>query len=178
MDLWIGPESYDERARVWLDVIGGHYLQNAPPGCLFAVGAYEGMPALFGELQPVGRRLGLLLVGRPVARGLPQDGSVGEVTRLVCVGAPYATPSAMLKRAAELARARGMVRLIAYHDRTRHSGCVYRKAGFRKDGVVAPRMNPDTAWGSRGGRASSAYAPSRKRRWSLDLTRDLSHLAT
>lgn len=75
-------------------------------------------------------------------------------------------------RAAEVARARGLSRLIAYHDRTRHTGCIYRKAGFRKDGRTAPKRDGATGWGSRSGRNESAVAASftPKRRWSLDLS--------
>ncbi len=163
---WIGPESYDDRAKAWL-ARSGHYLENPPPGCLFAIGVRRGAPGLFGDPVASGPLLGLCLIGRPVARALPQDGTWGEVTRMVLLpGLPHGTASATLSRAAEVGRARGMTSLIAYHDRTRHTGCIYRKAGFRKDGTVEPR---EVGWGSRDGRVSAGYAPAPKRRWRLAL---------
>lgn len=163
-DLWFARESYDAPAHAWLTA-SGHYLDNPPPSCLFSIVARRTVPGLFGP-APGPERVGLVLIGRPVARKLPQDGSVGEITRLVCVDAPYGTASALLRAAADEGRRRGMVALISYHDRTRHTGCVYRKAGFRKDGVVRPKPG---AWGSRAGRASAGYEATPKRRWRLDL---------
>jgi hypothetical protein len=110
----------------------------------------------------------MCLVGRPVARMLPQDGSVGEITRMVLLpGLPHGTASRVLVAAADYAKARGMASLIAYHDRTRHTGCIYRKAGFRKDGATSAALG--AGWGSRGGRTSAQYAATPKRRWRLAL---------
>jgi len=96
---------------------------------------------------------------------LAQDGSVGEVTRMFLEpGLPHGTASAVLRFAADEARRRGMERMIAYHDRTRHTGCIYRKAGFRKDGLAGPKGG---SWGTREGRAETQNTP--KRRWVLDL---------
>jgi len=162
-ELYLAREPYDDDAKAWL-ARSGHYLDNPPPGALFCVVARRAVPGLFGPVG--GGRVGMVLVGRPVARALPQDGSVGEVTRLVCVDAPYGTPSALLRAAAEEATRRGMAAIISYHDRTKHTGCVYRKAGFRKDGVVEPKPG---AWGSRTGRRSANYDAAPKRRWRLDL---------
>ena len=145
-----------------------HYLAAPPPGCLFAVAVRELVPGLFGPV-PAGRLMGVCLVGRPVARMLPQDGTVGEVTRLVLDGCPYGTASALLRYAAAVARERGMEALISYHDRTRHTGCIYRKAGFRKDGGHGGTSV--AGWASRPGRAQGASSQSTpKRRWRLDLT--------
>nr|AKH47311.1 hypothetical protein [uncultured marine virus] len=166
MSPWIGLISYTHAARAWLQS-KNHYLGNAPPGCLYAVGVAEPQPGLFVEPQP-GRRTGICLVSRPVARGLPQDGSMGEVTRLwLEPGLPYGTASAVLRYAAELGRARGLSCLISYHDRTRHTGCIYRKAGFKKWGTTAAKAG--AAWGSRSGRAAATYKATPKRRWRLDL---------
>lgn len=88
-------------------------------------------------------------------------------------GLPHGTASMVLRRAAEIARARGMVTLIAYHDRTRHTGCIYRKAGFRKDGV-SQHSARSSGWGNRSGRKSGALANTPKRRWRLDLTCEVS----
>ena len=165
--LCIQRETYDDHAKTWLGN-SGHYLENPPPGCLFCVVVREGSDDLFGGTMPTGGILGMCLVGRPVARALPQDGSVGEITRMVLLGGlPHGTASSVLKRAADYARSRGMERLIAYHDRTRHTGCIYRKAGFKKDGKTAPSSGD--GWGSRAGRVSASYEPTGKQRWVLWL---------
>jgi len=57
--------------------------------------------------------------------------------------------------------------LIAYHDRTRHTGCIYKKAGFRKDGTSL--YTGQLGWGSREGRQSATNPATPKRRWRLDL---------
>lgn len=168
MTLWIGRESYDDDAKRWLGR-SGHYLENPPPGCILCIVVRDGGGQnLFGESAPSGPRLGLCLVGRPIARMLPQDGSVGEITRMVLLpGLPHGTASAVLRHAGEVGRLRGMTSLIAYHDRTRHTGCIYRKAGFRKDGSTTPSAG--LAWGSRSGRVSADLPATSKRRWRLDL---------
>lgn len=160
---------YGEVERAWLDRVGKHYLQNAPPGALFAVGVRRAVPGLFGEPVGEGPLLGLCLVGRPVSPKIAQDGSIGEVTRMVLVpGLPHGTASMVLRRVAEIARARGMLALIAYHDRTRHTGCIYRKAGFRRDGVS---RHVGRGWATRPGRKSGEYEQTAKRRWRLDLVK-------
>lgn len=167
MTLWIGPVPYNATAKAWL-AASGHYLDNPPPGALYAVGVREAAPGLAGIEVGVGPLLGLCLIGRPTARALSQTGSLGEVTRMVLApGLPHGTASAVLRFAAQLGRARGVASLIAYHDRTRHTGCIYRKAGFRKDGTTLPKPG---AWASRPGRKSGDYAPAAKRRWRLDLS--------
>lgn len=169
--LWIGPVPYDSRAKRYLTA-SDHYLDNPPPGALFAIGVRDGANGLFDEPIGVGELLGLCVVGRPVARALAQDGSVGEVTRLhLRVGLPHGTASSVLRRAGEVARARGMRALIAYHDRTRHTGCVYRKAGFRRDGVTEPKRTERSGWGSRRRSQSAIEASSTpKRRWRLSVS--------
>ena len=166
--IWIGRVSYDGDAKKWLQSTD-HYLGNAPPGCLFAVGVHALRPVLFDDIPVAdGPLLGLCLVSRPVARMLAQDGSVGEVTRLwLTPGLPYGTASAILREAAKIATSRGMASLISYHDRARHSGCIYRKAGFRKDGITTPS---GAGWASRS-RSDSAVAAGKtsKRRWLLTL---------
>ena len=158
-------ESYTDDIRDWLGRTD-HYLDNPPIGCLYAVGVRLMVPGLFGSVA-AGPLVGLCLVGRPTARMLPQDGSVGEVTRLwLSPGLPHGTASACLRYAADVARSRGMVALISYHDRTRHTGCIYRKAGFRKDGTTRPSA---TGWASRDRPASASAGSTPKRRWRLDL---------
>ena len=167
-DIWIGRVSYDSEAKAWLQATD-HYLGNAPPGAMFAVGVRRSEPMLFDDLPvAVGPLLGLCLVSRPIARMLPQDGSIGEVTRLwLDPSLPYGTASRVLLHAADVARSRGMAALISYHDRSRHSGCIYRKAGFRKDGTTTPSGK---GWGSRKRSDSAVSAGSTsKRRWRLAL---------
>jgi hypothetical protein len=158
-------EPYTAQIRAWLDA-GGHYLANAPPGAILCVTVRRLAPGLW-QPTPAGELVGVCLVGRPVARALPQDGSWGEVTRLYLLpGLPHGTASATIRYAAWSAAAQGLRVLISYHDRTRHSGCIYRKAGFRRDGTTTP---PALGWGSRAGRTSADYAPTPKRRWRIDL---------
>ena len=127
--------SYTASVRRWLNR-QDHYLDNAPPGCLVCVVVLTGY-----------RLQGILLVGRPAARGLPQDGSWGEITRLwLEPGLPHGTASAVIRFAISLCRVRGMKRLISYHDRTRHTGCIYKKAGMRKECTTDPGR---TNWGNR-----------------------------
>jgi len=169
-EVWIGAVPYTAGLRQWMNA-GGHYLNNAPPGCLYAVAVMHATDGLFDEPVGDGVVRGLCIVGRPVARALPQDGSVGEVTRLYLEpGLPYGTASAVLRAAGQIGRERGMQRLISYHDRTRHTGCIYKKAGFKRDGVVA---NAGKGWASRN-RSQSAIqaAVTPKRRWKLELTKE------
>lgn len=159
--------SYTRALKRWLNR-QSHYLENAPPGCLVCATVGDGM-----------RLQGIILIGRPRARGLPQDGSVGEITCLWLEdGLPRGTASALILFAFDLCRARGgMKRVISYHDRTRHTGCIYRKAGMRKNGVANPLAN---GWASRlrrelplfgiiEERVSGALEGTPKRRWVIDL---------
>lgn len=161
----IDPEPYGPAHKRML--ASSHYLALPPPGCLFCVGVRPAGAGLF-DVEADGPLVGCCLVGRPVARMLPQDGSVGEIVRLVLAdGLPYGMASRVLLRAADIARARRMESLIAYHDRTRHTGCVYRKAGFRRDGTTQPAAG--AGWGSRAGRVSAKQERTPKRRWRLTL---------
>ena len=158
-------EPYTDKIRALLNA-SDHYLQNATPGALFVVCVRDMIPALFGE-APGGTWRGVCVVGRPTAPALPQDGSWGEVTRLwLAPSCPHGTASAVLRRAFEHAAARGIETVIAYHDRTRHTGCVYRKAGMRKD--IASNHS-GTGWASRPGRTSGDLPNTPKRRWRIDL---------
>lgn len=166
--LWCGTRSYDDRTKEWLGK-SGHYLDAPPPGCLVAISLESLTRGLFGPV-PSGELLGLSVLGRPVARNLPQGGGWAELTRFVLTpGLPRETASHVLRVAAEIwfGRPRAEV-LISYHDRSRHSGCIYRKAGFRKDGVTRAGTRRGS-WSSRPGReqAASSEVPS-KRRWRLD----------
>ncbi len=167
MELWIGRITYGPPERLWMNR-HGHYLSNAPPSCLFCIGVHERGTDLVGGDIGVGPILGMCTVGRPVARMLPQDGSVGEITRMYLInGLPHGTASAVLRACVERARRREMKTLIAYHDRTRHTGCIYRKAGFKKDGLTAAATGK--GWGTREGRVSAEYEATPKRRWAIHL---------
>lgn len=145
---------YTADIRAWL-AGSDHYLGYTPPGCVLAFGYWE-HPA-----QPI---KGLILLGRPSARALPQDGSWLEITRLYLEpGAPYGTASELIRYAIRIAFQLGTRTVISYHDRTRHSGCIYRKAGMRKDGVTEGRIRA----GGRTG-ASVATGATSKRRWRID----------
>ena len=158
--------AYTASLRKWLNR-QDHYLGNAPPGCMICVVVQSGL-----------RLQGILLVGRPTAPKLPQDGSWGEITRLwLEPGLPHGTASAVIRFVIELCRKRGMKRLISYHDRTRHTGCIYRKAGMRKDGIT---LSPAHGWASRPSRElplfgiterrkSGYLVATPKRRWAIDL---------
>lgn len=120
--------------------------------------------------------MGLAVIGRPVARMLPQDGSVGELLRFVLEpGLPRWTASYVLRVAVETfarwvsPRRRMADAMITYHDRSRHSGCIYRKAGFRKNGTTRAGTRRGS-WGTRPDReqAVSSEEPN-KRRWRIDL---------
>lgn len=96
---------------------------------------------------------------------------MGEVKRMVLLpGLPHGTASAVLRASGEAFRASGGQVLISYHDRTRHTGCIYKKAGFKRDGVTTPPSANAKGWATRAGSATapaSQHTP--KRRWRLDL---------
>jgi hypothetical protein len=164
---WYRAEPYTAALRAWLGMTD-HYLGNPPPGAMFAVAVRLVTPGLFGP-EPGGELVGLVVVGRPIAPGLPQDGTTGQILRMwLAPGLPHGTASEVLRFTAWVAAGRGVESLITYHDRTRHTGCAYRKAGFRKDGVTHPGA---LGWGSRDGRVSGGLAPTPKRRWRFDLRR-------
>ena len=165
--IHIGCESYDDATKAWL-AKSGHYLDNPPPGAIMCAVVRSVGADLFGHPVGVGERLGLCLLGRPVARRLPQDGTWCEITRFVLVdGLPKGTASSVLRWVFDECRRRGIKTVISYHDRTRHTGCIYRKAGMRKDGATVPTKGG--AWGTRANRKSATLPPTSKRRWRLDI---------
>lgn len=172
--LWAGRRSYDDEAKAYL-ARSGHYLDDPPPGAFLAVGLEMLTRGLFGDV-PDGRLIGLGVIGRPIARMLPQDGSCGELLRFVIdPGLPRCTASHLLRVAVEAFAAwrspRGVTprSLITYHDRSRHSGCIYRKAAFRRDGVSRAGTRRGS-WGTRPDRDDAVAAQvTSKRRWRIDL---------
>lgn len=162
LGFWCGTRRYDDATKDWI-ARSGHYLDAPPPGALMVVSLEPFAPGLFGPV-PSGALHGLAVLGRPVARNLPQDSTWAELTRFVLAREleKMRVASLVLRVAAELWFGRPRAeRLISYHDRSRHSGCIYRKAGFRKDGVTRAGTRRGT-WGSRGG--ESRRSPRRRRR--------------
>jgi hypothetical protein len=131
---------------------------GAPRGWKFGLGAYNG-----SEL------VGVLTVGRPVARLLDDGGATLEVTRIctdrLCPGALRSNViSQLVARAARHARTLGASRLISY-TLASESGSSLRACGFVVDGTT------------RGGRWSRAGRPRSdqgvldpKVRWRLELS--------
>lgn len=167
LGLWCGTRAYDMHARQWL-AKSGHYLDAPPPGCLVCVSLETFTEGLFGPV-PSGDLRGLALLGRPIARSLPQDGTWAELTRFVLAPSlAKGTASRVLMVAAEVwARRPDADRMITYHDRTRHSGCIYKKAGFVKDGFTRKGTRRGS-WGTRPGREQGVSSETNnKRRWRL-----------
>lgn len=110
-------------ARAYVDRVHRHH--RAPQGGLFAIGA-----ASDGEV------VGVVIVGRPVARMLDDDWTC-EVTRLASDGSPNVC--SMLYRAAwRAARAMGYRRLVTY-TLASEPGSSLLGAGFRVVGEVRGR---------------------------------------
>jgi hypothetical protein len=157
-------EPYTRAMRDWL-ASTDHYLGRPPSGAMFCVAVREMEPGLFGP-TPSGAVFGLAVVGRPIARKLPQDGTAAELLRLwLAPGLPYGTASRVILYAADVCRARGVRVLYTYHDRSRHTGCIYRKAGFTREHATEPRR--DAGWNTRTERAPTEAGS--RRRWRLDL---------
>lgn len=102
-----------------------HRHHKAPVGALFAIGAaYEG------------RIVGVVMVGRPVAR-MADNGWTVEVTRLASDGTAN-VPSMLYRAAWRAARAMGYRKLITYTLQT-EPGTSLRAAGFQLVGEVTKR---------------------------------------
>jgi len=132
-------------------VLSFHRHSKPVRGARFAIGASDG-----NEL------MGVILVGRPVARRL-QDGMTAEVTRC-CVRdtAPKGTPSFLYAASWRAWRAMGGSRLITYTLQD-ESGTSLRGAGFK---VVAELpANDPRMWQSRHGRDWQAVVGQMKLRW-------------
>jgi hypothetical protein len=128
-----------------------HRHNAAPVGGVFAVGASDGA-----------RLVGVAIVGRPVARGL-QDGGTLEVTRCCVVDdAPKGTPSALYAACWRAALALGWRRLVTYTLQA-ESGASLRGAGWR---VIAEREAREPAqWQSRPGREWQSVVGQAKLLW-------------
>lgn len=123
MSLTITPVTLGE-ARALVDQIHRHH--RAPQGGLFAIGAAAGDEVV-----------GVVIVGRPVARG-NQDDYTCEVTRLAVKDDQPNACSILYAAAWRAARAMGYRRLITY-TLTTEPGTSLRAVGFKCVGEVTGR---------------------------------------
>ena len=115
--LELQPITFSEAA----EFVRLHHRHHPPPlSWRFGCAVNDGGPGA--------RVVGVVIVGRPVARHLDQDGFTAEVTRLCTDGTPNAA-SMLLRAAWRAARALGYRRLITY-TLTSESGTSLRAAGF------------------------------------------------
>lgn len=175
--LWVGEVSYTDAVKKWIRVTAKHYLGKPPPGCFFAIALRPMIGGLFGDVPSDVTLFGAAVVGRPAARNLPQDGSWGELTRFALddtQGLPKGVASRVLEVTMQhFAKRAGAKEFISYHDRSRHSGCIYKKAGMKKDGTTRKGTRRGT-WKSRPGReqaAASEVENKRRWRWSVPTCR-------
>lgn len=121
-DLRAAPITLKE-ARRW---IAEHHRHNDPPQ-----GWLWGCQAVSGD-----RRVGVVVVGRPVARHL-DDGQTVEIIRCCTDGTPNAC-SFLYGRAKRAAIALGYQRIVTY-TLGREPGASLRAAGFTEDAQLPPR---------------------------------------
>lgn len=126
--FWVVPVSFQQAGAY---VNGFHRHHARPQGHKFSLGLVD----------QDGRRVGVAIIGRPVARHF-DDGWGLEVTRLATDGSPNAC-SALYAAAWRAARAQGYRRLITY-TQDGESGASLRAAGFRKIAVRAARPGWNT----------------------------------
>ena len=133
-----------------------HHRHNSPPR-----GARYAIEAVFG-----GEVVGVVIVGRPVAR-LLDDGMTCEVIRCcVRAGAPPNTPSYLYGAARRVWQSWGGRKVITYTLES-EPGDSLRGAGFA---AVAKTKREPKGWGRKErGRAVSATDGQSKTRWQLDL---------
>jgi len=133
--------------------IASHHRHNKPvQGAKFAFGASDGQ-----------RLVGVVTVGRPVARKL-DDGFTAEVTRC-CVldDAPKGTPSFLYSRAWRAWAAMGGARMVTY-TLPSESGASLRGAGWRVVGQ-SPAWKEGKGWTTRPGRDWQPVQGQGKLRW-------------
>jgi hypothetical protein len=106
-----------------------HHRHNRPPlSALFALGAHCD-----------GQLVGVVMVGRPIAR-MMQDGHTAEVTRCcVLEGAPMGTCSFLYARARRAAAALGYDRVLTY-TLASETGASLRGAGWQPVAKVRARQ--------------------------------------
>jgi hypothetical protein len=137
--------------------IASFHRHNKPVvGAKFAFGASVG-----------DRLVGVVTVGRPVARKL-DDGFTAEVTRC-CVldDAPKGTPSFLYSRAWRAWAAMGGQKMVTYTLQT-ESGASLRGAGWRVIGQ-SPGWAEGKGWTTRPGREWQSATGQAKFRWEATL---------
>jgi len=110
------------------DFVQLHHRHSKPPvGHKFSIGL----------INDEGSLIGVVIVGRPVARGL-DDGFCAEVTRCCTDGSKNAC-SQLYGAARRAARAMGYIKIITY-TRADEGGGSLRGAGWSIDGQVRGRL--------------------------------------
>ena len=136
------------------DFVKDHHRHNAPPqGHKFSIG-----------LLREGKLVGVVMVGRPIARR-QDDGSTAEITRCcVLEGNPTAN-SARYAAAWRAARSMGYDRIIT-STRPSESGARLRAAGFVQVGMTEAKKN---GWSvpSRPREKAEKYPEGRKNVWEI-----------
>lgn len=97
-----------------------HSYLSGVRGCIFTAEAFDG-----DDVTAV------IIIGRPIS---PQqdDGVTAEITRLCTSGAaPYATASALIKRARRACKAIGFERIISYCD-SQAIAAAFKCSNFKK----------------------------------------------
>lgn len=136
--LTIEPLSFKD-ACAEVDRLHRHH--RAPTGHKFSLAVIDG----------TGRRCGVAIVGRPVARAF-DDGRTVEVTRVATDGTPHAC-SALYGAAWRTAREAGYRRILTY-TQDGESGASLRAVGWRLVAELRPRRGWDTPARPREGRGT------------------------
>lgn len=135
------------QAKYFIDLFHRHH--KPPVGHRWSIGAIV-----------AGRLVGVVVVGRPVARKTPQY-TIAEVTRLCTDGTKNAC-SFLYSRAARIAKEMGFERIQTFVLPS-ESGVSLVAAGWKFDGICHT-----ASWQTRGGRRSDQPADP-KHRWIKDL---------
>jgi len=138
-----------KEARQFVDNFHRH--NKAPQGGLFAIGVSDG-----------DRLIGVVIVGRPVARFI-DNGETAEVTRCcVLSDAPKGACSFLYARAWNAAKAIGYSKMITYTLQS-ETGASLRGAGWKVVAELKP--NNPKLWQSRPGREWQPVVGQSKFRW-------------
>lgn len=141
--------------------VGTYHRHNKPPqGHKFSIGLVAHHELFDSEML-----VGVVVVGRPVARYL-DDGQTVEVTRL-CVldGAPHSSCSRLYRAAWRAWREMGGRKIITYTLES-ESGASLRGAGWKIDANLPAKSAG--GWQTRDGRAYQSVVGEAKIRWSCD----------
>ena len=139
------------------EFVADHHRHHRPPqGGLFALAAMDG-----------DRLCGVVIVGRPVARGL-DDGLTAEVTRCCTDGTRNAC-SALYGRARRAAAALGYRRVVTY---TLQSEC---GASLRGAGWIPEAATTGGSWDTPSRRRIDRHPTAPKIRWQAPQSEEVSH---